>query len=525
MIRHLFSLLALLSLLMPLSGQSLIESPLRVMSFNIRFNNPGDGANAWPNRLALVESTIRYHGADLIGVQEALPEQIEDLTELLPEFAYIGVGRDADGLGEHAAIFYRRSRFQLWEEGTFWLSETPDEPSRGWDAALNRITTWGKFEDLRTGKIFYHFNTHFDHVGVVARLKGAQLLLRRIDSFNPNQLPVLVTGDFNATPEEAPIQALTNADPSLRLTDARRASLADPHGPEGTWSGFRMAGEPGRRIDYIFLRNEVSVLRFATLSDSWAGRFPSDHLPVLAEVLLDPVSVLPNGHSHNDYEHQRPLEDALMHGFNSVEVDIWRQGNRLLVTHDQPRGADRLPHLAELYLDPLARRVEAYQGRVYPNYLAPFYLMIDCKTWSDDDYRALRATLAPYRWMMEGQSPPLVVFLSGSRDVEQILNDPDRFVAIDGRPEHLGQDIPAEAMPVISQRYAKVLTWRGNGEITLDERASLQRLIDQTHAEGKKLRLWASPEDEQVWALLLKMGVDYINTDQLGELRSFLLAD
>ena len=193
------------------------------------------------------------------------------------------------------------------------------------------------------------------------------------------------------------------------------------------------------------------------------------------------------------------------------------------MTHDRPRGQDRLPRLDELYLAPLARRVEEYRGRVYPNYPEPFQLMIDCKTWGPDTYRALRASLAPYRWMLDGDYPPVQIILSGARDVEEVLKDPDRFVGIDGRPEHLGQDLDPHAMPLISQRYGKVLAWRGIGDITLDERASLKKMVDQAHAEGKRVRLWASPENPKVWKVLRDVGVDYINTDDLVELREFLM--
>lgn len=504
-------------------AQELIEPSLRVMSFNIRYNNPNDGANAWPKRVSLVESVIRYHEADIIGLQEALPEQIEDLTKMLPDFDYIGVGREANGRGEFSAIFYRRSRMQVLDEGTFWLSATPDEPSKGWDASLNRIVTWGRFEDLYTGKTFYHFNTHFDHRGQLARKNSSELLIRRIERENMEQDPVLVTGDFNATPEDEPILVLTDPNQPMRLTDGMDASVSAPHGPRGTWTGWETAGDPDRRIDYVFVRHDVTVLRYAHISDSWAGRFPSDHLPVLAEVLLSSPEVLPNAHAHNDYHQPQPLTGALSHGFNSVEVDIWHQGHQLVVTHDHPRGRGSLPTLDQLYLAPLARRVQAYQGRVYPHYQAPFFLMIDCKNWDENTYRALRASLSPYRWMLEGANPALVIFLSGSRNVAEVLNDPDRFMAIDGRPEHLGQNFSSTAMPVISQRYSKVITWRGIGNITDEEKAALRRLVTLTHAEGKKLRLWGSPDNEEVWNLLREVGVDYINTDMQAELRSYLL--
>ena len=273
----------------PTSPPPLAEQPqpLRVMSFNIRYHNPNDGYNAWPHRKKLVQSIIRFHQADLIGVQEALHDQMLDLTDLLPDHDFVGVGRD-DGLtaGEYSAIWFRRSRFQVLESDTFWLSESPDRPGAGWDASLPRIVTWAKLRDLYTDQIFFHYNTHFDHRGEVARQKSAKLIRAQVGQMNPQRLPVLLTGDFNARPTSKPYQILTQSDEPTAMKDARFVSLQPPHGPEGTVSKFQFPGIPESRIDYIFIKHDVSVLRYATLSDSWAGRFPSDHLPIMAEVII-----------------------------------------------------------------------------------------------------------------------------------------------------------------------------------------------------------------------------------------------
>src|SRR5688572_23652685 len=157
-------------------------TPLRVMSFNIRYDEPRDGENAWPNRKKLVATLIRLHQVDLIGVQEALKGQLDDLSELIPEYAWIGVGRTDGKLGgEFSAILFRKNRFAMLETATFWLSETPHIPSKGWDAAFPRIVTWAKFSDKQTQRVFFHFNTHFDHRGTRAREESGRLLLRRID--------------------------------------------------------------------------------------------------------------------------------------------------------------------------------------------------------------------------------------------------------------------------------------------------------------------------------------------------------
>ena len=252
--------------------------PLAVMTYNIRLNLASDGPNAWPHRKAAVAKLMSV--PDLIGVQEALPDQLADLDAALPQFDRFGTGRSAERTGEHTAVFYRKDRFELLENDTFWLSPTPSEAgSKGWDAAYERIATWGKLRDRRTGRQFYLFNTHFDHIGAEARRESARLLASRIDSI-AGQAPVIVTGDFNDLSTSEFFAILTAAG----LRDARNVSGEPARGPDSTWNAFR-AIEPGRRIDFIFVRGPVEVLWHdtipATLSD---GRFPSDHLPVVAEV-------------------------------------------------------------------------------------------------------------------------------------------------------------------------------------------------------------------------------------------------
>ncbi len=288
----LLALLALLALLIPeLDGGlhpnepvvAAADSTLRVMTFNIRYNNPGDGEHAWPHRKERVASVIRFHEADLVGVQEALNGQIDDLEALLPAYAWIGVGRD-DGVaaGEFSPIFYRQDRFEVVEQATFWLSETPEVPgSKSWDAAITRIVTWGRFRDKTTEEVFYLFNTHFDHRGEQARTQSARLLLEKIDAL-AGEAPVIVTGDFNVVPTTQAYRVMVT-----ELEDARHRSVTPPHGPDETYFGFTVeAGEEGRRIDYIFVHPDVRVQHYGVLTDHWNGHFPSDHLPVLAEVVL-----------------------------------------------------------------------------------------------------------------------------------------------------------------------------------------------------------------------------------------------
>jgi endonuclease/exonuclease/phosphatase family metal-dependent hydrolase len=264
---------------------------LRVMTFNIRYNNPGDGQNAWPLRRDWVAEIIRERKTDLVGVQEALPGQIDDLVERLSDFAWYGVGRD-DGkhAGEHTPIFYRRDRFERLDQGAFWLSETPEKPgSKSWDTAITRVAVWLKLKDRQTGATFFAFNTHFDHRGAEARRQSAKLLLRKIPEI-AGDAAVVLTGDFNCTPNTQPYKVLTAAadeSGAFQLRDTLTASKSEPQGPTGTWNGFTLI-VPGQRIDHIFVTPAFHVAGHATIDDKRAGRFPSDHLPVMAEIRLAP---------------------------------------------------------------------------------------------------------------------------------------------------------------------------------------------------------------------------------------------
>jgi endonuclease/exonuclease/phosphatase family metal-dependent hydrolase len=268
------------------------DSVLRVMSFNIRFDNPADGYNAWPHRKELAASMIRFYDAGIVGLQEALRSQLDDLKASLPGYDWFGVARtsgtvDPEPDNEFSAILYRADRFERLDGSTFWLSPAPDSVgTKGWDAALPRVVTWARLRDRQSGATFYFFNTHFDHIGVEARAESAKLILRRIARIAGEAAPVILTGDFNAVPTEPPYRIITDESDDLPLFDALTRSAQPHHGPLGTWSGFSFPGEPGRRIDYIFVNDEVEVLQHAVLSDSWSGRFPSDHLPVLAVVKL-----------------------------------------------------------------------------------------------------------------------------------------------------------------------------------------------------------------------------------------------
>jgi len=266
------------------------KSVARVMTFNIRYNEPKDNENAWANRKTKVAGVIRFHHADLVGVQEALLEQLKDLETLLPDYAWCGVGRsDGKSGGEFSAILYRKSRFKLLETSTFWLSETPEKAgSLGWDANYPRVVTWARFQDKQTNRKFFHFNTHFDHRGENARLESSKLLLAEIEKIAKDSLFV-VTGDFNAKESTEIYKILVgmsgNKTTKLKLKDARYASINEPFGPTSTFNAFGPL-IPDNKIDYIFVKEGMKVLEHGILADQWDGRWASDHLPVLAEVVV-----------------------------------------------------------------------------------------------------------------------------------------------------------------------------------------------------------------------------------------------
>lgn len=259
---------------------------LKIMTYNIRYDNPADGINSWSQRKAFVRSLIQFHGADVVCIQEGLIQQVRYLHDALQGFEYCGVGRD-DGkeAGEFSAIFFRKEVVDLVVDSTFWLSPTPSVPSKGWDAALPRIVTWASFRVSATRQLFFVFNTHFDHIGQTARRESARLLqdqIRRI----AGKKPALVAGDFNSTESDSAYRILigpVGGVPLLR--DSFGISRLPHHGVAPTFFGFdARTTDPGERIDFVFVSDSVTVLRHATLTDFRDGRFPSDHLPVLVEL-------------------------------------------------------------------------------------------------------------------------------------------------------------------------------------------------------------------------------------------------
>jgi endonuclease/exonuclease/phosphatase family metal-dependent hydrolase len=255
--------------------------PLRVATYNLRYNNPDDGADAWPNRKEMVKNLVRYHDFDVFGTQEGLRGQLTGLAEL-PGYAFVGRGRD-DGkeAGEHSAIFYKKARLQLLQTGDFWLSQTPDRPGKGWDATCcNRICTWAKFKDLQSGQEFFFFSAHFDHEGVEARRQSGLLMVKKIKEI-AQSAPVICVGDLNSTPDTEQVKTL-----QAQFGDAYLLTQTPAYGPVGTFNGFELNAPLNDRIDYIFVSRGSTVRSYAVLTDSLRGHYPSDHFPVLAEVVL-----------------------------------------------------------------------------------------------------------------------------------------------------------------------------------------------------------------------------------------------
>jgi endonuclease/exonuclease/phosphatase family metal-dependent hydrolase len=253
---------------------------INVMSYNIRYNNTTDGEDAWPNRKENVKALVKFHDADILCVQEALALQADQLLENT-NYEMVGVGRtDGKREGEFSAVYFDKTRFVKKDGGTFWLSDTPEKPSRGWDAAIVRICTWVRLYDKWNKKEFMVFNTHYDHVGVQARIESAKLIKKNIQEIAP-KLPVVLTGDLNVTPEKEAIATIKTF-----LSDTKEISIEPAYGPDGTFNSFKWNAPLKDKIDYIFVNKGFKVQKFGVLSDSKNRRYPSDHLPIMARLFF-----------------------------------------------------------------------------------------------------------------------------------------------------------------------------------------------------------------------------------------------
>lgn len=255
---------------------------LRTATFNIRYETTADQGNLWADRKVYVANLIRFHDFDVFGTQEGYKNQLDDIQTQLPEYARYGIGRD-DGItkGEHSAIFYKKDRFELLKSGDFWLSETPEKPGFGWDAKINRICSWVQLKEKKSGRKFYCFNVHYDHQGMVARRESSKLLLAKIKLI-AGDAPVLLTGDFNGNHSTEWYQLIADSD---LLRDTFK-EVKYPYVNNGTFQSFGRNYTAADIIDHIFITRHFSVKRWGVLTDSYNGKFPSDHFPVMAEIQL-----------------------------------------------------------------------------------------------------------------------------------------------------------------------------------------------------------------------------------------------
>jgi len=257
------------------------QTAVKMMSFNIRLDVASDGENRWDARKDKVAGLINYYEPDFAGGQEVQHHQLQYLLNNLQGYGYIGVGRD-DGKtdGEYSCIFYKKDKYKLIQQSTFWLSPTPDSVSFGWNAACRRVCTYGLFQSIKTKQYVWVFNTHFDHISAQAREESAKLIVKKMNEVNTKNYPVIVSGDFNSKPTEAPAQYM-----AANMNNSRTISKLVYGGPD-TWNAFQFTKKPDGCIDYIFVSKnpKISVAKFATITDSYDMKYPSDHFPVMATI-------------------------------------------------------------------------------------------------------------------------------------------------------------------------------------------------------------------------------------------------
>jgi endonuclease/exonuclease/phosphatase family metal-dependent hydrolase len=255
---------------------------LKVMSFNLRRRKDSDGPNTWSERRDAAIEVVRRQAPDLIGTQEGLQDQIDDIRACFPEYGVLGEARFGGQRDEYNAIFYRKDRFDVEGQGNFWLSDAPHVAgSRTWGNLVPRMATWANLVDKDTGGRFHHLNTHLDHLVPKARMRGAELIRQRL----PHDVPVLLTGDFNALQRGGTYRFLTG-ESGAGLTDSRWATVTRVHTKwNGTYHHF--TGRGLYRIDYILGRHVSQFSHYQVIRDRVAGKLPSDHFPVVTQAVLD----------------------------------------------------------------------------------------------------------------------------------------------------------------------------------------------------------------------------------------------
>lgn len=269
-------ILSLLFLSLVSQAQQLI-----IGTYNVRYDNKGDSANPWVSRAPVVAALVQFHDFDVFGTQEGLQNQLDDLKAALADYTYYGIGRD-DGKtkGEHSAIFYKAGKFKLLQSGDFWLSPTPEKPGPGWDAHLNRICSWVQLQDIKTKKKFYFFNAHYDHQGFQARRESSKLVLQKMKEIAGSE-PAFFTGDLNGGHESEWYKLLVNSEGFLKDS---YAETPHPYATGGSFNGFGASLGRSEIIDHIFITHHFSVQKWGILTDSYHGKYPSDHFPVMAVI-------------------------------------------------------------------------------------------------------------------------------------------------------------------------------------------------------------------------------------------------
>ena len=272
----------LLLLLLSLAFSGCKSQDLRVMTYNIRLDVASDGENTWGKRKDFLSSQVLFYSPDILGVQEARPNQMNDLTQALKDYKAIGLGRDGGNKGEHSSIFYNTKKVKVENESTFWLSENPTEFSKGWDAAYPRICTYGLFTLLESKQKVWVFNTHLDHVGPEAQRKGMELILKKVAEVNTQNVSSIIMGDFNVEPDNKLIITLKQ-----KMNDSKELAKVI-FGSNGTFNNFKYNEPATRRIDYIMLSqsSKFEIEKYGVLTSAIDLKYPSDHFPVFVELKL-----------------------------------------------------------------------------------------------------------------------------------------------------------------------------------------------------------------------------------------------
>jgi len=277
-------------LILFLIGQSQLSAQtakLKIASYNIQYDNPRDSVNTWKKRLPGVVYIFNKYQFDIVGGQEPYLAQLNDLMPQIPDYAYIGINiRGTTNIlkGHYTPIFYKKEKFDVLDWGTFWFSETPDKPGRGWDAHSNRICTWVKFKEKKEGKEFFFFNIHFDHKGVIARRESPKLLLSKIKEI-ADGYPLFVTGDFNTNQHHDNYKVLNE---SGLVKDSYHLAKRIRNRNTPTFNGYRAELKGTNRIDHIYvsLSPALDIKSYRILTDSYKGMYPSDHFPIMLEIGL-----------------------------------------------------------------------------------------------------------------------------------------------------------------------------------------------------------------------------------------------